>query len=59
MYDRYQRGEASGFEKGHAEGRAEERLAIAKSLLAEGVSIALVMQSTGLSKDILKQLTSR
>ena len=38
------------------EGRREERIEIAKKLKLGGVSVEVIMQSTGLSKDIIENL---
>jgi len=38
-------------EKGRAEGRAEERLANAKSLLANGISMEIIAKSLNLTKE--------
>ena len=43
-------------QKGRAEGRAEERLANARSLLAHGVSKDLIVASLGLTEEELSQL---
>lgn len=43
-------------EKGRAEGRAEERLANAKSLLANGISMEIIAKSLNLTKEEIKKL---
>ncbi|HLR35139.1 MAG TPA: Rpn family recombination-promoting nuclease/putative transposase [Tissierellales bacterium] len=45
-----EKGVKKGMEKGIKEGKQEERIKIAKNFLKEGVGIALVAKSTGLSK---------
>jgi predicted transposase/invertase (TIGR01784 family) len=40
-----------------AEGEKKGRYEVAKNLLAMGLSVASVMQATGLSKDEVSQLT--
>ena len=51
-------GRAEGEAKGRAEGRAEERLANARSLMANGVSMAIIEKSLGLTDEEMRQLLS-
>ena len=51
-----QKRERLGIEKGIEKGRQEEKIKIAKNLLNEGVEIALVAKSTGLSKTEVEKL---
>jgi predicted transposase/invertase (TIGR01784 family) len=55
-----QRGEARGREEGiqigEARGREEGKIAIAKNLLRAGLSIEIISQSTGLSKEQIESL---
>lgn len=44
-------------EKGRAEGHAEEKISIAKNLLAEGLSIELISKTTGLDKAEIEKLS--
>ena len=46
-----------GYDDGKAEGKEEERIAIAKNLLKKGVSSKIVSESTGLSEEELENLT--
>ena len=43
-------------EMGHAEGKIEERLEVARNALAEGVSIDLIQRITGLDSETIKNL---
>lgn len=43
-----------GKEEGYAKGKAEERLAIAKLLLLQGVSMDIITKTTGLSEEEIK-----
>lgn len=45
-----------GMQKGRQEGKQEEKMKIAMNLLKEGVEIALVAKSTGLSKSEVERL---
>ena len=49
-------GEAKGEARGEARGRAEEKKAIALSLLAQNVSAEIIAQATGLSIEDIKKL---
>ena len=49
--------EARGMEKGREEGREEEKVAIAKQMLAKGLDTQFISELTGLSEEQLKQLT--
>ena len=51
------KGLADGVAKGRAEGRTEEQRAIAKRLLAAGVSVELVAEGTGLTLEQVKALS--
>ena len=42
--------------KGKAEGKAEEKINIARSLKNTGVSIDIISQSTGLTKEQIEKL---
>jgi predicted transposase/invertase (TIGR01784 family) len=42
--------------KGRAEGKAEEKLSIAKSLKASNVDISIIAASTGLSADEIAKI---
>ena len=52
------KGRKEGEAKGRAEGRAEERLANARSLMANGVSMAIIEKSLGLTDEEMRQLLS-
>ena len=45
-----------GFDLGKAEGKAERNVEIATTLLKSGVSIDIIMESTGLSKEEIEHL---
>ncbi|WP_253302975.1 Rpn family recombination-promoting nuclease/putative transposase [Wolbachia endosymbiont of Phyllotreta cruciferae] len=47
-----------GHEKGRAEGRKERDIEVAKNLLKAGVSIDIIAQTTGLTADEIKDLSS-
>ncbi len=49
-------GRAEGREEGRAEGLEEGKLAIARNLLSEGLSIELIAKTTGLTKEEIKKL---
>ncbi len=49
-------GRAEGRSEGMAEGEKKGRYEVAKNLLGMGLSVASVMQATGLSKDEVSQL---
>ena len=50
-------GEAKGMAAGEAKGRTEEQRAIAKRLLAAGVSVELVAEGTGLTIEQVKAMS--
>ena len=52
-----EKGEAIGLEKGKAEGEAKAKVAMAKSLLEQGVNIDIITKTTGLTKDEVEKLT--
>lgn len=56
VYGAEQKGYAEGRLEGHTEGRAEERLDNARSLLANGVSLELVIKSLHLSEEEIGKL---
>lgn len=56
MHGAEQKGYAEGRAEGHIEGRAEERLNNARSLLANGVSLELVIKSLHLSEEEIGKL---
>ena len=62
LYGSYIEGEEKGFAKGMVEGIAKgelsKSLAIARNLLAMGMSWSQIMQATGLTEEQLKQLQS-
>ena len=62
LYGSYVEGEEKGIAKGRAEGRAEgelsKGLAVARNLLAMGMSWSQIIQATGLTEEQLKQLQS-
>ena len=62
LYGSYVEGEEKGIAKGIAKGRAEgelsKGLAVARNLLAMGMSWSQIMQATGLTEEQLKQLHS-
>ena len=45
-----------GRKKGHKEGRESTQLEIAAKLLKSGIPLELIMESTNLSKDQIRQL---
>ncbi len=49
-------GKADGLAEGKAEGKAERNVEIATNLLKSGVSIDIIMESTGLSKEEIEHL---
>ncbi len=49
-------GYAEGEAKGRAEGRNEEKLAIARKMLAKGISVEDVSDMTGLTPDEIKKI---
>jgi hypothetical protein len=49
-------GQAKGIIIGEAQGRNLERIAVAKTMLQEGLSMAIVQKVTGLSLDAIEQL---
>ena len=49
-------GKADGLAEGKAEGKAERSVEIATNLLKSGVSIDIIMESTGLSKEEIEAL---
>lgn len=54
--DSYAKGIAEGEVKGEAKGRMNEKREIAKTLLKQGVSIEIVMVSTGLMRDEIEKI---
>ena len=52
------RGMEKGMAKGRAEGELSKGLAVARNLLAMGMSWTQIIQATGLTEDQLKQLQS-
>ena len=46
-------GKAEGIAEGEAQGKAETRLEVARKLIAAGVDISVVIDSTGLSQEEL------
>ena len=60
LYGSYIEGEEKGIAKGRAEGRAEgelsKGLAVARNLLAMGMSWSQIIQATGLTEEELKKL---
>lgn len=56
QYDSYQEGLAKGLAEGLAEGKLSNSLAIAKKMLASGMSVAQVMQFTGLTQEQIASL---
>ena len=47
-----------GMEKGEAKGRAEERFANAKNLLANGIPMDIIIKSLGLTQEEIEQLSN-
>lgn len=47
---RYKKGLAEGLEKGRAETRGEEKVAVARRMLAKGMSIAEIVELTAISE---------
>ena len=47
---------ATSYEKGHKEGRQEEKLHIARSMRALGLSSEVIMQTTGLPRETIESL---
>ena len=63
IYDEYSKSELyamaereEGKEEGREEGREEEKIEIAENLLERNVDIDIIAESTGLSKEELKNL---
>ncbi|OWO84575.1 hypothetical protein B5C26_04735 [Photorhabdus luminescens] len=50
-------GREEGRQEGRAEGRAENKLETARALLRHGVSLDIIVSSTGLSRDKIEALT--
>jgi predicted transposase/invertase (TIGR01784 family) len=48
--------EKRGLEKGRAEGRAEQTVAIAKEMLSDGMSAEMISKYTGLTIDEIEAL---
>lgn len=46
-----------GIEQGRKQGKEESKLEIARSLLQLGVSLDIIITSTGLSRDKIEELT--
>ncbi|ETS29985.1 conserved hypothetical protein, putative transposase or invertase [Photorhabdus khanii NC19] len=51
-----QRGREQGIEQGRTEGREEGKLETARALLRHGVSLDIIVTSTGLSRDKIETL---
>ena len=49
--DSFQEGEVKGKAEGRAEGRAEEKITMAKGMLKAGISIDVIVEISGLTKD--------
>ena len=58
LYGSYIEGEEKGIAKGRAEGELSKGLAVARNLLAMGMSWSQIMQITGLTEEELKPLHS-
>ena len=56
LCERYEDGFAAGIEEGREEGREEGLVLAAKNLIAQGLSIDMIMQVTGLSEAQLEKL---
>ena len=56
MTTAHQKGRAEGLSEGEAKGRAEERLANARSLLSNGVPMDVIVKSLGLAPDEIAAL---
>ncbi len=54
--DGLQKGIEKGLKKGIEKGRKERDVAIAKTLLKQGVDIEIIIKSTGLSKKEIEKL---
>ena len=59
MEGQYQDGMEKGRAEGLAEGRAEERLANARSLLANGVPMDVIVKSLGLTPEEINILSKK
>lgn len=57
MEGQYLEGMEKGIAKGRAEGRAEERLANARSLIANSIPLDVIVKSLGLSAEEIEQLS--
>ena len=57
MEGQYLEGMEKGVAKGRAEGRAEERLANARSLIANSIPLDVIVKSLGLSAEEIEQLS--
>ncbi|TNH42291.1 hypothetical protein EP164_17610 [Photorhabdus luminescens subsp. sonorensis] len=51
-----EQGRTEGREEGREEGRAENKLETARALLRHGVSLDIIVTSTGLSRDKIEAL---
>ena len=56
LCERYEDGFAAGIEEGRVEGREEGLVLAAKNMIAQGLSIDMIMQVTGLSEAQLEKL---
>ena len=56
-YNTYAWAEKKALEKGMAEGRAEERLANARGLMANNIPLDVIVKSLGLSPEEIEQLS--
>ena len=56
LCERYEDGFAAGIEEGREEGREEGLVLAAKNMIAQGLSIDMIMQVTGLSEAQLEKL---
>ena len=56
LCERYEDGFAAGIEEGREEGREEWLVLAAKNMIAQGLSIDIIMQVTGLSEAQLEKL---
>lgn len=55
----FEEGQEDGFQKGREEGRREERVALARKMLSEGLSMETVERISQLSRDELQAIMSK
>ena len=59
MYSAWLEGNEKGIEQGIEQGKLSTNLAVAKNLLALGMSVSQIMQVTGLTKEQISSLQAK